>query len=244
MPVLSSAADTMNGWSNPASHPDLSGAWVIEKNLLYSLIPTDGKGIPVQAWAYAIAARSLQDARDGKPPVTNNRVCLPIGPAREMQSVWPFMILQTPEQVTFLMEENSRTYFVYLNQDHPKDLRPSWNGDSVGHWEGDTLVVDTLGMNDKTPMVANTRTEIPHTEAMHLIRRYRLIDGGRRLENHATIDDPNAFTRPFEVITTYVRLEPTDRILEQICSQNYIDYGAKSQNSENGENSEKRDAGK
>src|SRR6202030_2200190 len=88
---------------------------------------------------------------------------------------------------------------VYLNVPHSANPKPSWYGESVGHYEGDTLVVDTISMNDKT-FVDNYGT--PHTTQLHVAERFRMIDGGKTLEVNIKVDDPGAFTMPWTARST------------------------------------------
>lgn len=89
---------------------------------------------------------------------------------------------------------------IYLNVPHSANLKPSWYGESVGRYEGDTLVVDTIGMNDKS-FADNFRT--PHTEKLHVIERIRLIEGSKKLEIHVTAEDPDTFVQPWQGIRVY-----------------------------------------
>ncbi len=111
---------------------------------------------------------------------------------------------------------------IYLNVPHSANVKPSWFGESVGRYEGDTLVVDTIGLNTKT-VVDSFRT--PHTEKLHVVERWHLIDGGNMLEVNITVDDPDAFYRPWQ---TYQRYQRGQRPLaEDICAENntnLIDY--------------------
>jgi hypothetical protein len=86
------------------------------------------------------------------------------------------------------------------------NLKPSWYGDSIGHYEGDTLVVDTIGFNDKT-VVDGFQT--PHTAALHTVERFRMVDGGKTLEVNVHVEDPGAFTMPWNAIERYRRFEET-----------------------------------
>ena len=93
---------------------------------------------------------------------------------------------------------------IYLDVPHSANPKPSWYGESVGHYEGDTLVVDTIGLNDKT-FVDNYRT--PHTEKLHVVERWRLIDGGKTLEVNVTVEDPDTFNEPWSAIQRYRRVQ-------------------------------------
>ena len=101
---------------------------------------------------------------------------------------------------------------------HPDDPDPTWYGHSVGHYEGDTLVIDTIGFNDKFWFDFRGH---PHTEKLHTIERYTRTDLGL-LENKVTIDDPGAYSRPFTVAFT-ARLRPNEELMEYICQENNQD---------------------
>ena len=101
---------------------------------------------------------------------------------------------------------------------HPDDPDPTWYGHSSGRWEGDTLVVDTIGFNDKFWFDFRGH---PHTEKLHTIERYTRTDLGH-LENKVTIDDPGAYSRPFTVTFT-ARLRPGEELMEYICQENNLD---------------------
>jgi hypothetical protein len=104
---------------------------------------------------------------------------------------------------------------VYLDVPHSANPKPSWYGESVGHYEGDTLVVDTIGLNDKT-FVNNFRT--PHTDKLHVVERFKLTDNGRVMQVDITFEDPDAFTAPWSVMQRYDRIERP--MAEEICAEN------------------------
>jgi hypothetical protein len=107
-----------------------------------------------------------------------------------------------------------------LNVPHSADPKPSWYGESVGHYEnGDTLVIDTIGLNDKT-YIDNYLT--PHTEQLHVVERFRLSPDGNTLELTITVEDPGAFTTPWSARQTY-RREPQPKMEEAICAENNVD---------------------
>jgi hypothetical protein len=94
---------------------------------------------------------------------------------------------------------------IYLDVPHSANVKPSWYGESVGHYEGDTLVVDTIGLNDRT-FVDNFLT--PHTDKLHIVERFRLIDGDRTLQANIHVEDDGAFTMPWDAIQRFKRIEP------------------------------------
>ncbi|HEY4264176.1 MAG TPA: hypothetical protein VGM72_02580 [Micropepsaceae bacterium] len=103
--------------------------------------------------------------------------------------------LQTPKEVTIIWQRDQIARHVYLNVPHSANPKPSWNGESVGHYEGDTLVVDTIGQTTKS-FVDLYRT--PHSEKLHVVERYRMLDGGKKLQVEMTVDDPVAFVQPWK----------------------------------------------
>ena len=127
----------------------------------------------------------------------------------------PLVFLQTPKQIWIAWREDNQTRRIYMDVPHSASLKPSWYGESVGHYEGDTLVVDTIGLNDKT-FVDVYRT--PHTEKLHVVERWRLIDGGKMLQAIFTVDDPDAFYEPWSGMRRYRRV--TQEPYEKICAEN------------------------
>ena len=104
------------------------------------------------------------------------------------------VFLQTPKEVWILSKRDAQVRRVYLNVPHSKNPGYSWTGESVGHYEnGDTLVVDTIGLDDQGPL---DRFRTPHTKQLHVVERYRLVNGGKGIEITLTVEDPGAFTPP------------------------------------------------
>lgn len=199
--------------------PDFTGVWEAGDAYTLRTDPSDGKPIPFQPWALEVAKKERADDRAGKPQSNNNQKCLPPGFIRQYKGNFPFQVVQTSDQLTFLFEENTRFNIVYLNAQHPRDLKPSWYGHAVGRWEGDTLVIDTVGTSGRTPLSGGTSL----TEAVHYTHRVRLIDDGKKLEDVVTIDDPKAFTRPWQMRTEFERHEPGFRLREYVCAENNQD---------------------
>jgi hypothetical protein len=114
--------------------------------------------------------------------------------------------LQQPNLFVILFEGNIHSYRqIFLDRkEHPKELNPSWYGDSIGRWDGDTLVVDTVGFNDRTWFDFAGH---PHTEQLHTIERFRRMDLGM-IEYNVTIEDPGAYTKPFTLIGHFPLQQP------------------------------------
>jgi hypothetical protein len=144
--------------------------------------------------------------------------CWPIGvPGWLLYPVRPVRFLQTPTQVVMIWEEDHMVRHIYLTDRHLPDVKPSWFGESIGHYEnGDTLVVDTIGLNTRT-YVDSYRT--PHTDQLHVVERYRIVDSGKALEVTAWVEDPGAFTMPWTALQRYKRTDEAP-LREEICAEN------------------------
>ena len=135
-----------------------------------------------------------------------------------MLGLYPQKIVQTPKEIVILYEYMNVFRIIPLNAKHPEDLLPSYLGDSVGHWEGDTLVVDVTGFNDKT-WLAGTGTF--HSEDLHITERYTRVDKDQ-INYEVTMVDPKVFTKPWTLHSTIMLREGT-RLQEYICAENNID---------------------
>jgi hypothetical protein len=127
----------------------------------------------------------------------------------------PLYFVQTPKEVWLLFMGDHQIRRVYMNVPHTKNPKPSWYGESVGHYEGDTLVIDTIGQNDKT-YVDNYRT--PHTDKLHVVERWKLTNGGQNMEVRVTVDDPGAFYKPWSGMRRYRRVQ--EAMPEDVCAEN------------------------
>jgi hypothetical protein len=220
-------------------HPNLSGLWQTASappEVLERLIPgaTNGAGEePLSQYFINIFADFKPEETPLRPaaaaqfkqrapnfsresPLSH---CLPEGmPLVEMAPA-PYKIVQTPG-VTFMLYERDTTYRqVYTDgRKLPDDPQPSWLGYSTGKWQGDSLVVDTIGFNDRGWLDARGHT---HSEALHLTERFHRVDFGH-MEVQLTIDDPQTFTRPFTIQLKQRLLADTD-LLESFCAENEKD---------------------
>jgi hypothetical protein len=182
----------------------------------------------LQPWAREELQKANARALSGRAAYTPKERCWPIGvPGFVLYPVFPTYFIQTPKQVVMIWAEDHQVRHIYLNRQHSPRVTPSWFGESVGRYEGDTLVVDTVGMNTRT-FVDNYRT--PHTEKLHVVERFRMIDGGRTLEVHVHVEDPGAFTTPWDAIQRYRRIDanhtetdsrvPRGPLEEAVCAEN------------------------
>jgi hypothetical protein len=129
--------------------------------------------------------------------------------------------IQTPKEVTMINEGDQQVRHVYLNVPHSARPRPSWYGESVGHYEGgDTLIIDTIGLNDRT-FVDNYRT--PHTEQLHVIERWKLTGGGKTLDVEIRVEDPGAYNMAWSARQVYQRAQQGP-MTEMVCAENNTNY--------------------
>jgi len=145
--------------------------------------------------------------------------CLPPGiPRVTLVGLFPIQIVQTPKLVVILYEYMNVYRVIPVNAKHRDDVVPTYMGDSVAHWEGDTLVVDVVAINDKTWL---TGTGTLHSDALHVTERYTRIDKDQ-INYEATMEDPNVLTRPWTIRTTMMLREGT-HLQEYVCAENNLD---------------------
>jgi hypothetical protein len=203
--------------SKNVSHvPDLSGVWFI-RDPDHRLRPKDDPP-PFQPWAKAEytargKASSESDPDSGPDPAPK---CIPPGVPRIMLQPLPWEIVQAPHRVVIVYEYQAMTRQIYMDgRAHPKDLSPTYMGHSIGRYEGDALVIDVAGFNDKTWLDVGG---LPHSDALHVIERFRRLDRDT-LEDEVTIDDPKTYTKPWRAKKVFER-KPGWDIQEYVCAEN------------------------
>jgi hypothetical protein len=145
-----------------------------------------------------------------------NMLCLPTGFPQMMQWKSPIEILETPGRVTVLSEHdpgNDEPRTIYLNRPMPTDPDPSWNGYSVGRWEGSTLVVTTIGLNDRGSLGSG----VPRSPTAKIVEKFRLANGGKTLTDELTVTDPAVLTAPWTFTLRYTRMPPDSERFEAVC---------------------------
>jgi hypothetical protein len=228
--AASSQGGTTGSQRGSSNVPDLSGDWSpdgtrggIGQSL--SLSDTGGRkrgnedDIPYQPWA---RAKTLSEKTSTGPDpkfdeTTDPQVIYCEPPGAPHIYLWPIKtkFIQTPEAVYILYELGPFFRVVWLNSKHPQDPDPQWWGHSIGSYEnGDTLVVDTIGFNDKTWL---DQMGHPHTEQLHLIERYKRANQ-KQLELDMTIDDPGAYTKPWNARRNFALSNTGFLRYQQICS--------------------------
>ena len=149
--------------------------------------------------------------------------CNPMGYTRSMNAPVPTQIVQTPTEIVFLHESMFAFHVVYLDgRRHPtadEAIETKWYGHSVGRWNGDTLVVDTVGPFFATPrMLLDTRGH-PVSEDLHVVERFHRIDA-THLGYEVTVEDPKMYTKPFTNVRTWVLMPKSEEVLEYVCTEN------------------------
>jgi hypothetical protein len=174
-------------------------------------VPPNREKAPYQAWAAQRVLESFNRRGIDDPMVR----CLPPGvPRTTTMGLFPMQIVQTPKQVILLFEVFHVFRVVPIGTNHPDDVEPSYSGDSVGHWEGDTLVVDVIGFNDET-WLAGTGTF--HSDQLHVVEKFTRADYNT-IQYEVTMTDPKVLTKPWVERTTMMLREGT-RLREYECNQ-------------------------
>jgi hypothetical protein len=231
-PNLSAPAPRLNG------KPDLSGIWQAESSpvgeIQQFLLPGGINGLgedlpskyffnfffdyplgqePLQPEAKAVYEKSSQG--NARPPTLCAIPTLPV----ENLIPGPYKIVQTPRIMMVLYEDNSVFRQIFTDgRKLPSDPQPSWLGYSVGRWQGDAFIAETVGLNDKGPLDAMGH---PHSESMHLTETFRRRDFGH-LEVQTTVDDPKTYTKPVTIRVNH-RLLPDTELLESFCAEDEKD---------------------
>jgi hypothetical protein len=177
-------------------------------------------------WAKELMQKDIEEVlSEKKSAFTAQSSCVPGGVPGFMAYGGgnPIVFLQTPKEVVLYFTGAQQVRHVYMNVPHSANVKPSWYGESVGRYEGDTLVIDTIGLSDKTTADIY-RT--PHTDKMHVVERWRIVEGGTMMESVFTVDDPGTFYKPWTAMRRYRRItqEPIENICEENNFQNIFDY--------------------
>src|SRR5262245_8873570 len=170
----------------------------------------------LKPWVREQMKKDNDEVLAGKIAFTARSSCMPAGvPAFVTYPVRPVYFIQTPRQVLMIYSGDAQVRRIYLDVPHSENPKPSWYGESVGRYEGDTLVIDTVAQNDKT-FIDYYRT--PHSAKLHVVERWKLIDNGEKLEVTYTVDDPDAFNQPWSAVRQYRRVQQP--MLEEVCAEN------------------------
>jgi hypothetical protein len=179
--------------------------------------PADREPAPYQPWA----AKKVLEAFNRRGIDDPTGQCLPAGiPRAVMLGLFPQQIVQTPKQLVFMYEYMGSYRVVPMNVPHLEGMLPAYNGQGVGHWEGDTLVIDIIGFNDKT-WLAGAGTF--HSDKLHIVERYTRVDKDQ-INYEVKMEDPEVFTKPWNLKSTLMLREGTN-LQEYTCAENNLDPG-------------------
>ena len=145
--------------------------------------------------------------------------CLPFGLVRSQNAPYPIMIMQNDKFLAFLFEQSNWFNPVAIGRAHPADPNPNWFGDSIGKWEGDTFVIDTIAFNGKTRLDTIGHG---HSDQLHVIQKMTMKDANH-FDYEMTIDDPLYYTKPWTNTRVYTRMKPGDELIEYSCEENNKD---------------------
>ncbi|HSV21745.1 MAG TPA: hypothetical protein VLJ17_01805 [Xanthobacteraceae bacterium] len=202
--------------SDPA-HPRVSNqeAAATGKQPTYFIADLSNIAI-LKPWVVERMKKDNAEVLAGKIAFTPHSSCTHAGvPGFHLYGFQPLYFVQTPKEVVMIYSNDQQVRHVYLDVPHSANPTPSWYGESVGYYEGDTLVVDTIALNDRT-FVNNFRT--PHTEKLHVVERFKLVDDGKAMQVDITFEDPDAFNAPWSVVQRYDRIQRP--MVEEICAEN------------------------
>jgi hypothetical protein len=171
----------------------------------------------LKPWVVERMKKDNAEVLAGKIAYTARSSCRPAGTPAFMLigGFQPLFFVQAPKEVWMVYSGDAQVRRVYLDVPHSANAKPSYYGESVGHYEGDTLVIDTIAQNDKT-FIDNYRT--PHTEKLHVVERWRMTDGGNRMDVMVRIEDPDAFNEPWSAVQHYRRV--SQEMQEEACAEN------------------------
>jgi hypothetical protein len=210
---------TLFGQGIPPATPDISGIWNARFGV-YDFASFSKDDPPMTPWGQAQfkAVKPSQGPHGVKLAETNDRVykCSPPGMPYIYLQLFPMQIVQTSKEVIEFFEYDHIVRYIYTDgRKHPAGLKPSYNGHSIGHWEGDTLVVDTIGLNGKTWL---DRLGHPQSTEMHIVERIRRVDD-QMLQVDFTFNDDKSYLKPWTAQIRF-QLHPDWDILEHICEDN------------------------
>jgi hypothetical protein len=229
LPPTEAHARTFNDYSSPASgpgpvtddplHPYVNNevSRVTGKQPSFRVANVDNPNL--KPWVVDELKKANQRALSGAAAYTREARCWATGVPTFHLNPGEMYIVQTPKQVLLFLA--GRVRHIYLNVPHSANLKPSWYGESVGYYEnGDTLVVDTIGFNDKT-FVDSYRT--PHTTELHVVERFKLINAGDTLEVSFRVEDPGAFNQPWTGTRNRQRVRGR-QLPENICAEDTANF--------------------
>ena len=205
-------------------HPFVSNAEAGRRGTQPTLRIGDVEDPILKPWASQFMQASNDEALTGtrQVPFAAQARCYPGGvPGQLLFPFEPVYFVQTAKEVWMMWQRDHMVRRVFLTDHHSTNLRPSWFGESIGHYEnGDTLVVDTIGLSTKNSYIDNFRT--PHTEKLHVVERFTVSADGKNLTAVATVEDPDTFNGPLTMQQRWFKVN--DPMAETVCAENNDDF--------------------
>jgi hypothetical protein len=178
----------------------------------------------LKPWAAAVMQASNDEVLRGERdiPFAAQARCYPGGvPGQLLYPFEPLYFIQTPKEVWMIWQRDHMVRRVFMTDQHSESVTPSWFGESIGHYEnGDTLVVDTIGLATKNSYIDNYRT--PHTEKLHVVERFTIEPGGKNLAAIVKVEDPDTFNAPLVMKQRWFKA--SEPMKETVCSENNGDF--------------------
>lgn len=253
--ALSAASGPLSAASNAGASdepaPQFSGVWVRTGEPMFDAVEGAKEGKPIarlqvdskdaeeimagnwenpilQPWARDVVKKNAESEINLKHVFQADDSCWPVIPPAILNMREAVQFLQSKDRITILYQRDHQVRHIYLNQKHSAKAEPSWYGESVGHFEGDTLVVDTTNFKTHAMSLVDP-FGTPHTGKLHVVERYRMITDqrGKGLEVTIRVDDPGTFTMPWAGRLVY-RANRVQNIDEVICSENNVSFDGKS----------------
>src|SRR5689334_257987 len=178
----------------------------------------------LKPWAAEQMRISNEEVLSGKRgmPFSAQATCHPGGvPGQLLYPAEPFYFIQTPKVVYMIWQRDHMVRRIYMTDKHSEKVKPSWFGESIGHYEnGDTLVVDTIGLSTEKSYIDNYRT--PHTDKLHVVERFKPTADGKALEVLVKVTDPDTFNEPLHLVQRWRKVE--NPLVETVCAENNEDH--------------------
>jgi hypothetical protein len=178
----------------------------------------------LQEWTAEIVREKGEMALNSRGPATAQELCMPSGVPNDHTLMGPLHIVQSEDIVLIVHQRDHQIRRVLMNQKHSENIAPSWYGESVGHYEGNTLVVDTIGLNDRT---VTDRNGTPHSNKIHVVERYRVAEDRSGMDVQFNVTDPGAFTMAWSGMVRYRPIANQAVLQEVICAENNFDVVTK-----------------
>jgi hypothetical protein len=179
----------------------------------------------LKSWVVDYLKKANDELLAGKLRYAARANCMPGGVPEFLLYAGGFenlYLIQSPKEVVMIHQADTQVRHVYMDVPHSAHPAPSWYGESVGHYDGDELVVDTVGFNDRTFL--DDHYNLPHTTQLHVIERFKLADDGNTLQVNFTVDDPGAFNAPWSAIVRYRHARAPETLTEGPCAENNSEH--------------------